>query len=125
MQVLVLGVAGGTVIHLLHSYYPKAVIIGVDIDQTMIDVGKKYFGLDQIENVSYICQDAEMFIAMKKKFDIIIVDLFIGTHVPELVRKESFLKNLKTSLTNQGVVIINYLREFEYGEKSNLSEISW
>ncbi len=118
LQILVLGVAGGTVIQMLHSYYPQASIVGVDIDQTMIDVGKKYFGLDQIENVSFVCQDAEKFVAKKKKFDLIIVDLYIGTHVPELVRKVSFLKNLKASLTNQGVVVINYLREFEYEEKS-------
>lgn len=119
LHILVLGVAGGTVIHLLRSRYPQAKITGVDIDRTMIDIGKQYFGLDKIGNLSFVCQDAEQFVKKERKtFDLIIVDLFIGTHVPELVRKISFLKNLKASLTKNGVVVINYLREFEYGEKS-------
>src|SRR3990167_925734 len=35
-SILVLGIAGGTVIHLLHQWYPEAKITAVDIDQTMI-----------------------------------------------------------------------------------------
>ncbi len=118
LQILVLGVAGGTVIHLLHCFYPQAGIVGVDIDQTMIDVGKQYFGLDKIAQLSLVCEDAKTYVAKKKKFDVIVVDLFIGTHVPELVRDESFLTNLKALLTSHGVVVINYLREFAYTEKS-------
>lgn len=118
MSILVLGVAGGTVIQMLYRHYPDADITGVDIDQTMIDIGKQYFSLDKIGNLSFVCQDAEKFVADKKKFDLIIVDLYIGTHIPELVRKISFLKNLKASLTKNGVVVVNYLREFEYGKKS-------
>ncbi|MBI3576727.1 class I SAM-dependent methyltransferase [Candidatus Gottesmanbacteria bacterium] len=117
-SVLVLGVGGGSVIYLLREYYPEAKIVGLDIDQTMIEIGKKYFGLDQVKNLSFVCQDAEQFVAKKKKFDLVVVDLFIGTDVPELVRRESFLKNLKASLTKNGAVVINYLREFEYGQKS-------
>lgn len=120
-RILVLGVGGGTVIHLLRSHYPGAEIVGVDIDQTMIDIGKRYFDLETIENASFVCRDAELFVVNEPgRFDLIIVDLFIGTHVPELVRKESFLKNLKKVLTKDGAIIINYLREFEYLEKSEL-----
>lgn len=118
-RILVLGVGGGTVIWLLRSYYPEADIVGVDIDQTMIDIGKRYFGLDTVEKLTFICDDAEMFVAKERsKFDLVIVDLFIGTQVPKLVRKESFLKTLKRILTKNGVVIINYLREFDYLKKS-------
>lgn len=123
-RILVLGVAGGTVIHLLNKTYPEATILGVDIDQTMINIGKRYFGLDRIANLSIVCQDAEAYIhktiKSKGQFGLIIVDLFVGTHVPEFVRKQSFLEDLKTLLKKDGVVIINYLREFEYLQKSEI-----
>src|SRR3990167_7141257 len=37
-RILVLGVAGGNLIHLLRKMYPSASIVGVDIDQVMIDI---------------------------------------------------------------------------------------
>jgi spermidine synthase len=118
-KILVLGVAGGTVIHLLHTFYPEASIVAVDIDQTMIDVGIRYFDLDTIDELAFVCQDAEEFVKKQSHaFDLIIVDLFIGTHVPNLILKKSFLTKLKTSLSSAGAIIINYLREFEYLEKS-------
>ncbi len=121
-KILVLGVAGGTVVRLINSYYPTATITGVDIDQTMIDIGKKYFGLDKLDRLTFFCQDAETFVSnehkFKRRYDIIIVDLFIGTHVPEVVRDESFLKKVKELLTPQGITVINYLHEFEYIKKS-------
>ncbi len=121
LQILVLGVGGGTVIQMLNAYYPNASIIAVDIDQTMIDIGKKYFGLDRLPNISFVCQDAEQFVQKKTKrpYDLVIVDLFIGTHVPEVVRDENFLKNIKTMLMPRGSVVINYLHEFEYVKQSD------
>lgn len=123
LQILVLGVAGGTVIDILHSYYPQACITGVDIDQTMIDVGIKYFGLGQINNLTLVRQDAQAYVTknvkLKRFFDIIIVDIYIGAFIPELVRNKLFLHNLLSSLSDRGHLVINYLQEFEYSEKSN------
>lgn len=120
LQILVLGVGGGTVIQILNEHYPRPSIVGVDVDQTIIDIGKKYFGLDNLTNVSFVCQDAEQFVRTKTKrfYDLVIIDLFIGTHIPEIVRDETFLGNVKELLKSQGVVVINYLYEFEYIKKS-------
>src|SRR3989344_2102034 len=46
-SILVLGVAGGTVIHLLRRMFPAAAITGVDIDDVMLDIGRTYFGLGE------------------------------------------------------------------------------
>jgi len=123
-NILVLGVAGGTVIHLLHAIYPEAEIDGVDIDEKMIAVGKKYFGLDSVEGLTLHVADAEKFVhsALKRKdtWDMIIVDLFIGASIPPFVGEEEFLRGVKKLISPRGSLVMNYLREYEYGKLSEL-----
>lgn len=119
-NILVLGVAGGTAIHLLHAMYPASQIIGVDIDQVMIDVGRKYFGLGNLPSLHLIRNDAGAFVTSYKghRFDIIIVDLFIGPDVPDVVLSSAFQQNIQSCLTKDGRVMINYLKEPGYEKKA-------
>src|SRR5258706_4040565 len=93
-SILVLGVGGGTVIHLLHTLYSHAEITGVDIDAQMINIGKKYFGLSDIPGVALIQSDAKVFVSKarkdKKKWDMVVVDIFVGPTIPPFVAEESF-----------------------------------
>lgn len=121
-SMLVFGVAGGTVIHLLHECYPKANITGVDRDPLMIEIGTKYFGLGEIPSLTFVARDARRFVldAIKKRiaFDMIVVDIFIGKHLPEFLLHQSFWKSVKTLLNEEGILLLNYLREDEYLAKS-------
>lgn len=119
-SILVLGIAGGTVIHLLRHWYPKARITAIDIDKTMIDIGKKFFELDRINNLILKKADAKNFIHQtKQKYDLVIVDLSFGRNIPTFVSMHRFLSAIKKLRTHQGVIIINFLREKEYREISD------
>ncbi|EKD87445.1 MAG: Spermine synthase [uncultured bacterium] len=123
-SILVLGIAGGTVIHLLHQWYPEAKITAVDIDQTMIDIGKKYFELGKIKNLILKKSDANTYVQKKSAYDIIIVDLSFGREIPVFVTTRKFLSALKKIRMGEGIVVINFLREKEYKEISgNLKKI--
>ena len=115
-NILVLGIAGGTVIHMLHALYPEAVITGVDIDPVIISVGKKYFGLGDLPLFRAVRGDAERFVARTpaKKFDCVVIDVFIGPDVPPFVLSPVFQRNVKKLLTPKGFVLINYLRQTGY-----------
>lgn len=117
--ILVLGVAGGTIIHTLHNMYPQAQITGVDIDDVMIGLGKKYFGLNTISNLILIKADAKVYIQRRQKdtFDCIVIDLFIGREIPQFVKSIDFLHRVKKLLSPSGFVFINYLKELEFGLK--------
>ena len=121
-NILVLGIAGGNVIHLLHAIYPDATITGVDIDKRMINIGKKYFGLEALNGLTCTVGDAKNFVknaAIKKKqWDMIVVDIFIGAQIPDFIQDPSFLSDLKHMIKPQGNIIINYLREYQYLELS-------
>lgn len=121
--ILVLGVGGGTLIELLTKRFPYAVITAVDIDETMIAIAKKYFGIDKHANVCLERDDANRFVARSAKkgpmYDLIVVDLFIGPKIPDFVSSTPFLKNLRAIVRPGGYLVINYLRELEYQRKSD------
>ena len=105
---LILGLGGGTVAKLIQKYWPKAIITGVEIDKTMIELGKKYLGL---VNVEIVIGDAYEFVKKdKQKYDLVIVDLYLGDKYPQKFEKEEFFKKL----TKNKIVVINRLY---YGEK--------
>ena len=123
-SILVLGVAGGTVIHLLRAMYPNALIVGVDIDDVMLAIGRTYFGLSDMKHVTLVHEDAGRFIAdarrRKMRYGGIVVDLFLGRTIPSFVKNPSFLLLLKSIRSQDGWMVMNYLRELEYEKQSHL-----
>ncbi len=122
-KILVFGVAGGDVIYLFRELYPNSHITGVDIDKTMIEIGKKYFGLGALKNISFIVKDARAFMkekSQKHRYDVVILDIFNGWSVPDFVFEDEFLDNLKQLLTSDGQLFINYIVEKEYRKKSDV-----
>lgn len=119
-NILVFGIAGGTVIHMLARLYPAAAVTGVDIDAVMIDIGKSYFGLSGVHNLTCVCADAEVYAKTYKgaAFDLVIIDVFIGPDIPDFVLNADFQKKVRRMLRKDGSLVINYLREPGYEEKA-------
>src|SRR5690348_2823074 len=46
---LILGLGGGSVAKIVSKNYPDMEITGVDIDEKMVELGKKYLGLNKID----------------------------------------------------------------------------
>lgn len=105
---LVLGIGGGDVIKIIRKYYKDAEIIGVDNDPTMIDIAKKYFDLDRVSKCKIVISDALDFVKkVKTKFDLIVVDLYLGRLNPQKTREIDFMKNLKKILAAGGLILYN------------------
>ena len=125
-NILIFGVAGGTVIRMLARTYPHAHMIGVDIDSVMIDLGKKYFALDTIVNLSLKVADARMYIQKRhaQKYNLIVIDVYIGRDLPDFLQDMKFLRGVATMLSPQGHILVNYLRDGEYEQKAqNLENV--
>jgi spermidine synthase len=115
---LILGLGGGTVAKLLRKKYPNVKIMGVDIDPVIVELGKKYLGLNEVDLKIQI-GDALSFLTNRQsqptnRFDLIIVDLYNGDEFPEKFETEDFLKLIRSHLRNNGISIFNRLY---YGEK--------
>ncbi|HCR36407.1 hypothetical protein A2130_02210 [Candidatus Woesebacteria bacterium GWC2_33_12] len=80
-NILILGLGGGTVAKLLRKKYPKAKIVGVEIDPVMIELGKKYLNLDKY-NIDFKITDATKI--KIKEYDLVIVDMYLGDKYVDL-----------------------------------------
>jgi spermidine synthase len=107
---LILGLGGGTAAKYVRLLWPEAKIKGIDIDPVIIELGKKYLGLDEI-NAEIKIADASGF---RGSFDLIIIDLYNGDKFPEKFETIEFLNKVKKSLTKNGIAVFN--RTY-YGDK--------
>lgn len=89
---LVLGLATGIVVKLLPN---PSRVVGVEIDPVMLNIGSKYFDLDNISNLEIINQNAQDYILKTQEiFDFVLVDLYLGDQVPDFVYSKKFLEKL-------------------------------
>ncbi len=105
-----------TIVGLLTRMNPYVNIIGVDIDSVTVDLGRKYFRLNEYKNLKIEIADAFEYIKnTKQQLDLIIVDLFIRDIVPLITGDNIFLKKVLSKVNERGYVIINrlYLPEFK------------
>lgn len=109
---LVLGLGGGTLVQLIKARWPEAKITGIEIDPEIVKIGKQFFHLDKIDNLEMINQDAFSWLAKSqdKKFDLILVDFYLGYQFPQQAEGDEFIKKLKKILTKKGLVVFNRLR---------------
>ena len=109
-NILILGFGSGTLALLLSKKFPESKIIGVDIDKTMINIGKKYFNINNIKNLVINIAYAEDYLKKtKNRFDLIFVDLYIGENFPKNFENEVFLKNISLKFRKSGMVVLNRL----------------
>ncbi len=108
-SILVLGVAGGSVIRtLVDEIHFKGKITGVDIDQAVIEIANAYFKLNKIPNLEIIIDDASEFVQKtKNKFDLIIIDIFQDTKMPDFLFETYFLNRICFLLNPKGFVLFN------------------
>lgn len=108
-HILVLGVAGGSVIKtLVDDVQYKGKITGVEIDGIAIELANEYFGLQKIENLEIIIGDAENFVqATIQKFDLVIIDIFQDNVMPDFLFEEKFTGNISNCLTEKGTILFN------------------
>jgi spermidine synthase len=108
-HVLVLGVAGGSVIKTLaEEIHFEGQITGVDIDPDIIKIANEYFKLDEIKNLNIVIDDAfEFVLKTKDRYDLIIIDIFQDTTMPNFLFEKFFINRICFLLKNQGVVLFN------------------
>jgi spermidine synthase len=108
-KILVLGVAGGSVIKtLVNEVSYKGAITGVEIDPEIIKVANSYFKLSQIPNLTIVIADAfEFVLQANEKYDLIIVDIFQDTNMPGFLFENFFTEKLCSLLQNKGHILFN------------------
>jgi spermidine synthase len=108
-NILVLGVAGGSVIKtLVNEIKFKGKITGVEIDPEIVEIANTYFKLNQINNFELIIEDAfEFVLKTKAHFDLIIIDIFQDTTMPNFLFEDYFIQRINLLLNVNGFILFN------------------
>ena len=108
-SILVLGVAGGSVIETLKKEVKfEGKITGVEIDAAVVELATKYFGLGNYNNVSIVIDDAfEYVLKTKEKYDLIIIDIFQDTTMPNFLFEDFFINRINFLLNVNGFILFN------------------
>lgn len=120
-HILVLGVAGGSVIKTLNKEVGyKNKITGVEIDASVIEIANNYFELDKIPNLNIILDDAfEFVLKTKEKYDLIIIDIFQDTKMPNFLFERFFANRILEILESNGIFVFNTMCLTDVDNKRN------
>ena len=96
----------------------KGKITGVEIDAEIIKIANSYFHLDEIQNFKVVIDDAfEFVLKTKEKYDLIIIDIFQDTKMPNFLFEAFFQNRTCFLLKEKGVILFNTMC---LSEKENL-----
>jgi len=112
-SVLVLGLGAGSVVELLRRvHHARAPIVGVEVDGEVLRLGREHFGLARWAGLEIVQADAQAFLAADaRRFEFVLVDLFVDAVVPAPFRGRPFLQLLARRLAPGGLLLFNMIAD--------------
>jgi spermidine synthase len=106
--ILEIGFGGGRTSWYLHRFLPQVPVTSVELDPTVLELSKKYFGIKDEPNFQAINRDGRIFLNdSKTRYDIILIDAYRGPFVPFHLLTKEFYQIVKDHLAEGGVVAQN------------------
>lgn len=107
-SILEIGFGGGRTAWYLHHFLPNVPVTSVELDPTVLDLAKKYFGIKEDPNFHVANRDGRLFLQESKdRYDIILIDAYRGPFVPFHLLTREFYQLVKDHLAEGGVVAQN------------------
>lgn len=105
-NLLVLGMGTGTYASLCQKYYSGLEVTGVEIDEKITELAKKYFELsDKVQVTTY---DGRAYLqGIEEKYDVIMVDAYQDITIPFQMLSVEFFTMVKEHLKDNGVMVVN------------------
>lgn len=103
----IVGLAAGTTAREAFAAFPNIQIDGIEIDPKIVDVGQKYFDMNN-PNLNVIVQDGRWALEKSsKKYDIISIDAYRPPYIPYSLTTQEFFQIIYDHLGENGVMVIN------------------
>ncbi|HPD73761.1 MAG TPA: class I SAM-dependent methyltransferase [bacterium] len=126
-NILILGLGGGTLAHLLSRSYPEVDITSVEYDEVMIQLAKEYFYVDKIPNHRIIHEDALRIVIEPEEndiapssLDLLIVDVLNGDKYPDLGKTGNFISAVKRLIRPGGHIVFSRIYTEFFQEEVNI-----
>jgi len=126
-RILVMGVAGGAVLHMLRHFFSPEEIVGVELNSIHISIGKRFFGLKKTP-IKLVEADAVNWLKnyQGEKFDMIIDDLFTeknGEPVSVVKADHKWFAIILKHLVDDGVIVRNFINRQELLNSAGLTHV--
>ena len=106
-RMAIVGLAAGTAARQASAVYGDIPIDGYELDGKIVEVGKKYFGLN-LPNLTVHIGDGRLNLERSEyKYDIIAVDAYRPPYIPPHMTTQEFFEIAASHLTDDGVLTIN------------------
>lgn len=105
-DILILGMGTGTFAEQCRRYFPTSKPLGVEIDEKIINLSRKYFELpDEIPVIAY---DGRAYLQTDaNRYDVIMVDAFRDITIPFQMSSLEFFRMVEQHLAPGGVLAVN------------------
>jgi spermidine synthase len=111
-KVLMIGLGGGSMLKYLHRHVPGADLTTVEIHQGVIDMRQDFHIPPDSDRLRILCADGAAFLRQPpERYDLILVDGFNGSGVPDALCSRSFYQHAKAALTPAGLLVSNVQAE--------------
>ena len=114
VEMLAIGIGGGSMPMFLRHYFPLMTIDAVEIDPVVIEAAQSCMGFPRCdERLCVFVEDAAVFVQeqqLKKQYDFIYIDAFDGEDcIPEDLCGEEFIQGIDSMLhPENGVLVMNF-----------------
>ncbi len=103
----IIGLAAGTIAHQFTRVYGPVPIDGVEIDPAIVNVGRKYFAMNEA-NLHVYVQDGRTFLeTTSARYDLVAIDAFQQPYIPFQLTTREFFTTIRSHLSSTGVVVLN------------------
>ena len=107
-SLLLVGLGGGVLTSYVGRFLPDARIDSVEIDASVIDTAKTWFGVRETERTRLVESDGRVFLNRNRKlYDVALIDAYIGGSVPFHLMTREFYALLKRHLAPGGAAVFN------------------
>ncbi len=117
LKTLSIGGGGYTFPRYMEAVYPRAQIDVVEIDPEVTRVVYEYLGLPKTTRIKTVNTDGRWFVMnCRDRYDVILTDAFNDLSIPYHLTTVEFLRQLKSILTDDGILMSNIIDNFQKGD---------
>ena len=106
VQVLIIGLGGGTLSRHLTHRYPRAEIHVAELDPVVVKFARQFFALDRRVRV-HVGDGRRHLADNTKRYDVIALDAFGPDYIPPALMTQEFLELVRSRLTPGGLLCVN------------------
>lgn len=106
-RVAIIGLAGGTIARQTTAIYGPIPIDGVEVDPEIVEVGRKFFAMDQPHLTVHVTDGRFYLQHTGQRYDLVVIDAYRLPYIPFQLTTTEFFGLVQARLTPQGVLAVN------------------